>query len=117
MTRDRRRALWRGLRAEIAAAFWLRLKGWRVLERNFRCRQGEIDIVARKGDLIAFVEVKARADAAGALDAVGPGTKRRVADAGMVWISRQPGAERLSWRCDIVAIAPWRLPRHFEDAF
>jgi len=113
----RRIALWRGLRAETAAAWWLRLKGWRVLERNFRCKQGEIDIVARKGDLIVFVEVKARIDLAAAVDSVGPATRRRVADAGKVWLSRQPGAHRLSWRCDIVAVTPWRLPRHFEDAF
>ena len=45
---------------EDKAALYLRLHGYRIVERNFRCRQGEIDVIARKGGVIAFVEVKLR---------------------------------------------------------
>ena len=45
---------------EDKAALYLRLHGYRIVERNFRCRQGEIDVIARKGGVIAFVEVKSR---------------------------------------------------------
>lgn len=117
MSRDRIGALSRGARAELLAAVWLRLKGWRILERNFRCKQGEIDIVARRRDLVAFVEVKARHGAAQAVDAVTPASRRRIAAAAAVWISRQPDPSGLSFRFDIVAVTPLSLPRHFEDAF
>lgn len=113
----RRQALWRGWRAEQTAALYLRLKGWRILARNYRCKAGEIDIVARKRDLVAFVEVKARGGASEAVAAVGAGGRRRIEAAARVWLSRQPDPSALSWRFDIVAVAPWRLPRHFEDAF
>jgi putative endonuclease len=114
---ERHKALRRGARAETFAAIALRLKGWRIAERNFRCSQGEIDIIARKGDLIAFVEVKARASRTEAIDAVGFETRRRIAAAASVWISRQRDADRLSWRFDIVAVTPGRWPSHHQDAF
>lgn len=113
----KRAALGRGARGEWLAALALRLKGWRIVARNFRCRQGEIDIVARKGDLIAFVEVKARASHGEAVDAVGRDSQRRIADAAGVWIAGRRDRDRLSWRFDIVAVTPWRWPHHFEDAF
>jgi len=113
----RRRFLARGRTGEGLAALALRLKGYRIVARNFRCPLGEIDIVARRGDLIVFVEVKARADAVASVDAVTGQARRRIANAAEVWIARQRDASRLSWRFDIVAVAPWRWPVHFEDAF
>lgn len=113
----RRRALRKGRYAEILAAFALRLKGYRILARNYRNTLGEIDIVARKRDLVIFVEVKARASESEALDAVTGQSQRRIANAAEIWIGRQHDAERLSWRFDVVAIMPGRWPVHFEDAF
>lgn len=113
----RRRALKKGRGGEWLAALALRLKGYRIVARNFRTRLGEIDIVARKGDLIAFVEVKARPSATEAVDAVGYEAQRRIANAAELWIGRQKNADRLSWRFDIVAVRPGRWPVHFEDAF
>jgi putative endonuclease len=110
-------ALKRGASGEWLAAMALRLKGWRIVERNFRCPLGEIDVIARKGDLIAFVEVKARASQSEALDAVTGKAKRRIANAARYWIGRQPDADRLSWRFDIVAVSPHRWPTHHADAF
>ena len=113
----RREALRRGTRAEGLAALWLRLRGWRIVQRNFRCRQGEIDIIARKGNLVIFVEVKARTGLQQAVVAVDASSQRRISAAGMKWIAARPDGAELSWRCDIVAVRPWRLPVHLEDAF
>jgi len=113
----RRKALKKGRTGEWLAAMALRLKGYRIVARNFRVKPGEVDIIARKGDLIVFVEVKARASANEALDAVGFEAQRRIANAGELWIGRQRDADRLSWRFDIVAVLPGRWPVHFEDAF
>lgn len=113
----KREALRRGASGEWLAAMALRLKGWRIVDRNFRCPMGEIDVIARKGDLIAFVEVKARASEQEALDAVSPRAKRRIANAAAAWIGRQRDGERLSWRFDIVAVVPGRWPRHHPAAF
>ncbi|MGE6742214.1 YraN family protein [Allorhizobium pseudoryzae] len=113
----RRRAERRGRLAEYAAALFLRLKGYRILVMRYRTPSGEIDIIARRGDLIAFVEVKMRQDARNAVDAVGPATQHRIRAASNHWISRQSNAHLLSYRYDIVAMQQWKLPRHFVDAF
>jgi putative endonuclease len=115
--RKKQIALARGRRGEWLAAWFLRLKGYRVVECNFRCKLGEIDIVARRGDLVVFVEVKARPDPGEAIDAVGWQGQRRIADAANIWIGHQPDAHRLSWRFDIVAVPAFGLPRHFPNAF
>jgi putative endonuclease len=113
----KRRALARGVRGEWLAALSLRLRGYSIVERNFRCRSGEIDIIVRRGDQIAFVEVKVRDSESAALDAVGASSRRRIRNAANIWISRRRDADRLSWRFDIVAIVPGRWPRHFPEAF
>jgi putative endonuclease len=85
--------------------------------RRYKTRAGEVDLIVRKGDLIALVEVKARISEQAALDAVTATAARRIAAAGDVWLSRRKDAARLSIRCDIVAVMPYRWPRHFPGAF
>lgn len=114
---SRRQAYRRGHFAEYLAAAALMLKGYRIAARRFRTKAGEIDLVARRGDLVALVEVKARASEAAAVDAVTPSAARRIAAAGDIWLSRQKDHHRLSLRHDIVAVVPWRWPKHFPDAF
>ncbi len=113
----RRRAYRRGFIAEHLAALALRLKGYRIVARRFRTKAGEIDLIARKGDLVALVEVKARSSEAAAVDAVTAQAARRIAAAGDIWLARQRDHARLSIRRDIVAVLPLRWPRHFPDAF
>ena len=93
------------------------LSGYRIAALRYRTRAGEIDIVARKADLIAFVEVKARRDLASGVDAVSYSAQRRIREAGRSYISEQSDSARLSWRFDIVVVSPWRWPVHLEDAF
>jgi putative endonuclease len=113
----RRKALRRGVLSEYLAALALLLRGYRIVAMRFRTRSGEIDIIARKADLVAFVEVKARASIGAAVLAVDPATQRRIRNASLDWIGRQQDAAALSWRYDVVAVSPWRWPRHFENAF
>lgn len=116
-SRRRRKAQRKGIWSERLAMLALMVKGYRIAERNFRCPLGEIDIVARKGDLVAFVEVKARNSLAEAVDAVSGTAQRRIADAAELWIGGQRDHARLSWRFDIVAVLPGRWPVHLRDAF
>lgn len=107
----------RGNRGEWLAAFALMLKGYQIVARNFRCKSGEIDIIARRGDLIAIVEVKARPTLAAAMDAIGSRSARRIESAADYWLARQRDFARLSVRYDLVAVLPWRWPVHVENIF
>ena len=104
----------RGRRAETLACWYLRLHGWRILARRARVRGGEVDIVARRGRTLTFVEVKARSsdDAAGlALDAW---RLRRVAVAAEI-LSRRFARDGDEMRIDAIYVVPGRLPRHLVD--
>ncbi|HYP56893.1 MAG TPA: YraN family protein [Beijerinckia sp.] len=109
---ERRKAYRSGIRAEWIALCWLRLKTYRILACRYIVKGGEIDIVARRGDTIAFIEVKARAhldEARIAIDAV---KERRLSRAARVWLGANPWASSLTLRGDALYIAPWCWPRH-----
>ena len=110
------RQVW-GWWAETAAAWCLRLRGYRVLARRYRTPLGEIDLVVRRGRLLAFVEVKARPDLAQALDALGPRQRERTQRAAALFLLRYPHHADCVLRFDLVAVRPWRLPRHLVDAW
>ena len=114
---DRRRAHGKGHRGEWLAALTLMLKGYRILARRFRTRLGEVDLIAKRGDVIAIVEVKARPSLAEAMDAVTPTAQRRIEAAGDLWLARQRDHGRLSVRYDLVAVLPRRWPVHVENVF
>ena len=113
-----------GAWGEERAAKYLRGKGYTIVERNFRCRSGEIDIIARRGDIIAFVEVKLRRDAdfAEAREFVTAAKQRRVIMTAGYWLTSHQ--TELQPRFDVIEIyAPegvqTKLPRvcYLEDAF
>ena len=74
-------------------------------------------IVARRGNLVAIVEVKARPTLAAAMDAIGGMSERRIEAAADLWLARQRDYARLSMRFDMVAVLPWRWPVHVPDVF
>ncbi|ACK49272.1 protein of unknown function UPF0102 [Methylocella silvestris BL2] len=113
---DRRAALWQGRMAERAAILALRLKRYAILERGYRIHGGEIDIIARRGDTIAFVEVKARPTMDGALQSITPQKRRRICRAARVWLASHPYAAAMTLRGDAVFVAPWRWPHHVAAA-
>ena len=106
-----------GLSAESRAAAMLLAKGYRILARRFRSPFGEIDIIARKRGLVAFVEVKARATLDDAAYAVTPRQQARIIDTAQAWLMAHPehGGDEL--RFDVMLIAPGHLPRHLLAAF
>lgn len=111
------RAYRRGHRGEWLAAIALVAKGYRIVARRHRTKLGEIDLIARRGDLVAIVEVKVRPTLAQAMEAVGRQSERRIEGAADLWLARQPDFARLSVRFDMVAVLPWRWPVHVENAF
>jgi putative endonuclease len=114
---QRIKALRRGSFSEYLAAFSLMLRGYRILAMRYRVKSGEIDIIARKGDLVSFVEVKARATAADSVFAVNGLTQSRIRNASLYWLQTQKDASQLCYSYDIIAVRPWRWPEHFRDAF
>jgi putative endonuclease len=106
-----------GLSAETRAAAYLMAKGYRILAKRFRTRYGEIDIVARRRGLIAFIEVKARASLDDAAYAVTPRQQQRIIDAAQAWLMAHPEHAEFELRFDAMLIAPRRLPRHLLAAF
>lgn len=117
MSRARRRAWRLGLRAETVCATVLRLRGYRIVERRLRSPVGEIDILARRGDVLAVIEVKARGDLAAAAEAVTARQRQRLVRAAGWILSIRPDLARLQVRFDVMLVAPWRLPRHVMDAW
>jgi putative endonuclease len=106
-----------GLSAESRAAAYLMLKGYRILAKRFRTPYGEIDIVARRRNLVAFVEVKARASLDEAAYAVSPRQQARIVEAAQAWLMAHPEHAEFELRFDVMLIAPARLPRHLLAAF
>jgi putative endonuclease len=106
-----------GLSAETRAAAFLMAKGYRILAKRFRTRYGEIDLVARRRNLVAFVEVKARASLDEAAYAVTPRQQARIIDAAQAWLMAHPEHAEFELRFDAMLIAPRRLPRHLLAAF
>jgi putative endonuclease len=113
----RLKAYRRGHSSEAFAAFALMLKGYRVVACRFRTKGGEIDIIARRGDLVLIVEVKARPTLEQAMDAIAYNAQRRIEAAADTWLSKQPDYARLTLRFDMVAVLPWRWPIHVAHIF
>lgn len=111
----------RGRRAERLAAWWLRLKGYRVLARGYAIGRGrgagEVDLIVRRGSVVAFVEVKARASLAEAAAAITPAQQGRIARAARSFVSGRADLAGCAWRFDAVLVCPRALPRHISDAW
>lgn len=106
-----------GRRAEAWAALWLMLKGYRILGFRLRTRQGEIDLLAQKGKVLAVVEVKSRLALDDALAAVGAEQRDRLRRAGAAVAGGRPRLKALAVRLDLIALAPGKLPQHRPDAW
>jgi putative endonuclease len=106
-----------GLSAESRAAAWLIAKGYRILAKRFRTPYGEIDLVVRRRNLIAFIEVEARASLDDAAWAVTPRQQQRIINAAQAWLMAHPEQAEFDMRFDAMLIAPRSLPRHLLAAF
>ncbi|MEJ2409133.1 MAG: YraN family protein [Novosphingobium sp.] len=116
MSRSRTRAEKAGRHGETLAVFYLWLTGWRVLARRVRSARGEIDIVARRGNTLCFVEVKWRAAARELDRAITPANLRRIAAAAQAVGPRFARAADTQ-RIDVVLVAPGRWPRRLVNVW
>ena len=117
VTRRRQRAQRRGRTAEWLCLWHLRLHGWHIVARGWRCPSGEIDILARRGKILAVVEVKSRGAIATAASALAPRQRRRIARAAEAFLLSRPDLAGLDLRFDLMLVAPLRLPRHWRGAW
>ena len=121
MARDRSltggRARLAGRRGEVVSALWLMAKGYRILGFRLKTPQGEIDLLARKGQVLAVVEVKLRTSIEVALEAVGQRQRARLRRAGAAYAAGRPDLRGAAIRLDLMALAPGRWPCHIPDAW
>ena len=111
MTAASRRRAWRlGRWAETLCILDLALRGYRIVSRRRRYPVGEIDIVARRGNMLAIIEVKAR-------PTVSARQRRRIARAADWFAAENPGLAPLQRRFDVMLVTPWRRPRHITNAW
>ena len=106
-----------GLRSETLAGLYLRCKGWRIVATRYKVPGGEIDIIARRGAVIIFVEVKARPTLALAGESITLQKHRRISHAVRLWLARNPWAMDWTLRGDAIFFAPHAWPSHVPDAF
>jgi putative endonuclease len=111
----------RGKGAERIAELWLRLKGYGILAQGLKSGRGsgagEVDLVAKRGGLVAFVEVKNRASLDQAIESVTPFQKKRIWRGAEAFLARRPDLAGCSIRFDVILVTPWHWPRHIPDAW
>ena len=117
MSRARRQAEARGRWAEWLAMAWLAAKGYRLLDHRARTAAGEIDLVARRGEYLVFIEVKARPSIETALDSIGPRQRGRITRAASIWRASRPALHALHLRYDLFLVVPGRWPQHRRAAW
>ena len=120
MTRDiqaRQKSERAGRQAEWLAALYLQHKGWKILDRRVQTGSGEIDLIATRGRILAFIEVKARATRTLGLSAVSPRQQDRFIRAGALWKAKHSALASFQPRYDLMVMVPWSWPVHIPGAF
>jgi putative endonuclease len=95
----------------------LRIKGYRICARRFRTSLGEIDIIAKRQNVLIFVEVKARKDLGEGMIAITPHQQKRISKAALFYLSRQTNMNHYVCRFDVMVARPWRWPYHMQNAW
>jgi len=113
----RRRAERHGLVAEYLCAVCLLITGHRIIKRRFKSSVGEVDLIARRGRTLIFVEVKFRRTKSGAAFSISPRQKRRIAAAAAAFLARYPSYSGFDQRIDVFLVSPWSLPTRIKNAW
>lgn len=106
-----------GRRAEWWAALWLRMQGYQIINERFRCRAGEIDLIAKRDRQLVFVEVKYRRDKAAVDYALCTKQMRRITRAAEWFLNYRSDLRVCDIRFDVMLLRPWRLPEHLTNAW
>jgi len=113
----RQKAESRGQRGETIAAWLLRIKGYRIIAQGMRNSMGEIDIIAKRRHILAFIEVKTRGTLDEALNAVSITQRQRIERAAISYIGTRKDLSKLDIRFDVIAVMPKKWPCHLPDAW
>jgi putative endonuclease len=114
---ERQKRYRKGVRSERIAAFYLRLKGWRIVAERFKTPLGEIDLIARRGRVLAFIEVKARKDKDTAAEAIHPRNQQRVMRAAQIFLQQHPEYTHATIRFDACLVPWYGWPHYIPEAF
>ena len=114
---ERLKAERRGRLAELLCRWHLRLRGWQIVASHWRCPSGEIDILARRGKVLAVIEVKSRGELGMAASALAPRQRRRIVRAAEAFLTQRSDLGGLDLRFDVMLVAPRRFPRHWRGAW
>jgi putative endonuclease len=106
---------YKGYWGEFLASLLLMLKGFSILERRYKTNCGEIDVVAQRGDLVIFVEVKARKSAEKCFTAIKSRQMERVRRASEIFFQKNPELSHKNIRFDVILISDWNIPIHLEN--
>lgn len=106
-----------GHRGEALAAWFLRLKLYRIIATRYKTPLGEIDLIAERWGTTVFVEVKARGRGASEVDTMLAVNQSRITRAAQYWLARHPGRAETDFRFDVIFLARGRWPRHVVNAF
>ena len=114
---SRKSAYQRGHLAEVLASIWLQLKGYRILARRLKTPLGEIDLLVCRGQTLAIVEVKQRADHLSAAQAITPRQQERLMNAARFVLAQRPELSQHSVRFDALLVSRWGWLQHWPNAF
>ncbi len=106
-----------GRRGETLAAWYLRLKGYRIVATRVKTPVGEIDLIARRFGLTAFIEVKARQTRSEEALALAAVHTSRISRAAQYYVARHPALAETPLRFEVIFLAPMTWPRHVKGAF
>jgi putative endonuclease len=117
LTRNRKNAESRGRLAELIAKWWLRAKGYRILDERARTAAGEIDLIALKNGHLAFIEVKSRSTHTLALESLGRRQRDRIVRAASIWRARHGAFHKHQPRYDLIVVVGRNWPVHYRSAW
>lgn len=117
MTESKKASWKKGLWAEYLCMWILRLKGHHILAHRYKTKVGEIDIVARKGNTLLFIEIKARPTLETGLTCITGKQRQRIQHAAEIFLSRNRKKDFNQIRFDVMVAVPWQFPYHLKDAW
>lgn len=106
-----------GLRAEKLAALLMRLKGYKIEKTRFKTPVGEVDLIARRGNTLVFIEVKLRQTKDAAAYAISESSKQRISKAASYYLMRHPEMQHLNCRFDAILIVPPFFIKHLDNVW
>lgn len=102
---------------EWIAALALQLKGYVIVAARAKNRRGEVDLIARRGQILAFIEVKTRKKLTDPATILTSKQMTRIISGATGWATTRPWTQHYQWRYDFILITPWRWPLHLRDAW